>query len=587
MSTPLKFKEIQIRNFLSFGNVLTTVDLTGNGSTLIIGENVDNNSNNGAGKTSIINAICYACYNKPFDNISLQRLINSTNNSKNTLMEIRFTFEKGEDTYEIYRCRGETFDIKIFLNGDDITLDSVSENDKLIEEILGMSYELFTKIIIFSGNSIPFLMMPVSQQRQQIEELFNITLLTEKAVKLKEIIKTTESNVAIQEAVIKEQEAQLSLYNKQLKEADSRIQRWEDDRVRQVEQLVSQLELMQNVNMEVEKELHTLSSELSKQLSTLNNKLTIARRDKSTLSSEVKKLNDELKHLTEDKCPYCLQQYEGAGEKLIEKQQTLETKEQRLAEIEQQVSQMESEIEDLSSQISAAATEMKFNSLAEAIKAESTAASAQEKIDELIAAVNPHIEAYEQLKAHAVKTISYEELDTLKKDIEHQQFLLKLLTDKNSFIRRKIINRTIPFLNNRLIHYTKELGLPHIVKFDDDMSCTVSEYGRELDFGNLSSGEKKRVNLSLSLAFRDVLHHLHSKVNCLFIDEIDASLDGSGVENVFRLLKSKTRDDGLGLWIISHRPEAIGRFDRSVIVRKENGFSRIIEEDKSQELEAA
>ena len=115
------------------------------------------------------------------------------------------------------------------------------------------------------------------------------------------------------------------------------------------------------------------------------------------------------------------------------------------------------------------------------------------------------------------------------------------------------------------------------------MSCTVSEYGRELDFGNLSSGEKKRVNLSLSLAFRDVLHHLHARVNCLFIDEIDASLDGSGVESVFRLLKQKSRDEGLGLWIISHRPEAIGRFDRTVTVRKQNGFSRIVSDDDVEE----
>src|SRR5690606_14815042 len=122
----------------------------------------------------------------------------STNNTKNTLMEVRLTFERGEDEYVIYRSRGETFNINIMMNGDDVTLDSVAENDKLIEEIIGMSYELFTKIIVFSGNSVPFLLMPVSHQRQQIEELFNITLLSEKAVKLKEIIKTTESNIAIQ-----------------------------------------------------------------------------------------------------------------------------------------------------------------------------------------------------------------------------------------------------------------------------------------------------------------------------------------------------------------------------------------------------
>ena len=586
MSTPLIFKELQLRNFLSFGNATTVIDLSSCGSTLIMGENVDANSNNGAGKTTIINAVCYALYNKPFDNISLQRLINSTNNTKNTLMEVRLLFTKGEDEYELYRCRGETFNIQIMMNGEDITLDSVAENDKLVQEIIGMSYELFTKIIIFSGNSIPFLMMPISQQRGQIEELFSITLLTEKAQTLKEIIKTTEGSVAIQEAVIKEQEAQVALYNKQLKDAENRVVKWEDDRTKQIAVIKQQLELMREVNIEEEKELHQLVSELIKQENALNGQRQVLIRDKGTLSKEVKALTDELKHLTDDKCPYCLQQYAGAADKLVEKQQALEGKQSRLSIVEEKIANLDSEIATLVDQRSQADAIMKFASLAEAIKAEATAATATHKIKELESTTNPHIEALEELSAAVVKKVSYAELDELKKQIEHQQFLLKLLTDKNSFIRRKIINRTIPFLNSRLIHYTKELGLPHVVKFDDDMSCTVSEYGRELDFGNLSSGEKKRVNLSLSLAFRDVLHHLHSRVNCLFIDEIDASLDGSGVENVFKMLKQKTRDDELALWIISHRPEAIGRFDRSVIVRKENGFSRIVEDESGEALVA-
>jgi len=579
MSTPVNFNSITIRNFLSFGNQHTFIDLTYPGSTLIMGENLDANSNNGAGKTTIINAICYALYNKPFDSISLQRLINSTNNAKNTLMEVRLNFTKGEDEYEIYRCRGETFNIQVFMNGDDVTLDSVSENDKLVEEIIGMSYELFTKIIIFSGNSIPFLLMPVSQQRQQIEELFNITLLTEKAIKLKEIIKTTEGSIAIQEAIIKEQEAQVNLYNSQLSASEARVLKWEDDRVKQIKLTEDQLELMSQVNMEEEKELHALVDDLLKRERELINQQTILKRDKATLVTDVKKLSDELKHLVEDKCPYCLQQYGGAADKLVEKQDAFEVKKKKLAGTEEKIANLESEISEIVNQRDDADKVMKFSSLAEAIKAETNAATAQQKIDDLKEALNPHIEALEQLKTQAIKIVSYEMVDSLRKELEHQQFLLKLLTDKNSFIRRKIINKTIPFLNSRLVFYTRELGLPHVVKFDDDMSCTVSEYGRELDFGNLSSGEKKRVNLSLSLAFRDVLHHLHSRVNCLFIDEIDASLDGSGVDNVFKLLKTKVRDDKINLWIISHRPEAIGRFDRAVTVRKENGFSRITSEE--------
>jgi DNA repair exonuclease SbcCD ATPase subunit len=583
MSTLLKFKELQIRNFLSFGNQLTTVDLSHYGSTLIQGENVDNAGANGAGKTTIINAICYAGYNKPLDNISLQRLINSTNNSKNTLMEVRLLFDKGEDEYEIYRCRGETFNIQILKNNIDITLDSVSGNDKLIQEIFGMSYELFTKIIIFSGNSTPFLMTPVAQQRQQIEELFNITMLTEKAIKLKEIIKATEGATQIQEAVIKEQESQVASQQKQVSDAELRVARWDIDQAKQITVLQDQLKTSKNVNFEEEKELHVLIEALNKDYDSINNSFNVGARDMKNLLADSNKLKAELNHLTEDKCPYCLQQYEGASDKLSEKQALHKEMELKLSILSTMCQELTVQCNNLKSQIIEAKSVLVYSSLTEATKMEQIILGAQEKIDYLLNQSNPHTEAYEQLKLIAIKKINYSEIDELKREIEHQQFLLKLLTDKNSFIRRRIINRTIPFLNSRLIHYTREIGLPHIVKFDDDMSCTVAEYGRELDFGNLSSGEKKRVNLSLSLAFRDVLHHLHAKVNCLFIDEIDASLDTSGVEQVFKLLKQKTREEGLGLWIISHRPEAIGRFDRTIIIKKENGFSRVIDESNEEE----
>jgi len=579
MSTPLIFKWMEIRNFLSFGNILTRIDLSGKGSTLIIGENLDTGSNNGAGKTTIINAICYAIYNKPFDNIGLQKLINSTNATKNTMMEVKLCFMKGEDEYIVHRKRGEEYNIYITMNGDFITLDSVSENDKLIEEIVGISYDLFTKIVVFSGNSVPFLMMPVSQQRNQIEELFNITLLSEKAVKLKEIIRSTDGSIAIQEAIIKEQEAQAQVFEKQLEAAKGRVDKWERDRVSQIAGLKSSLELSETIDFSVEKDLHTFITEQDKKLAILATKISATRKDWVAQQTDAKKLSDELTHLKSDQCPYCLQQYAGAQEKLAAKEQSLVNKTIKVDELKAALDAAENERAQADGERFSAKEMAHFKNLAEAVAAETSALTAQQRIDELTNAENPHEDAYEQLKGQAVKKISYEELDHLKKEADHQQFLLKLLTDKNSFIRRRIINRTIPFLNNRLIHYTKELGLPHIVKFDDDMSCTVAEMGRELDFGNLSSGEKKRVNLSLSLAFRDVLHHLHARVNCLFIDEIDASLDAPGVESVFKLLKTKSRDEDLALWIISHRPEAVGRFDHSLRIQKQNGFSRVVGEE--------
>ena len=165
--------------------------------------------------------------------------------------------------------------------------------------------------------------------------------------------------------------------------------------------------------------------------------------------------------------------------------------------------------------------------------------------------------------------------DDLRRRQDHQNFLLKLLTDKNSFLRRRIINQTIPFLNGRLNHYTRTLGLPHVVKFDADMSCTVAEFGRELDFGNLSAGEKKRVNTSLALAFRDVLHHLHAKTNILLIDELDGALDQNGIDSIVRVLKEKSRDEDMSVFVISHHPSIAGRLDHNLRIVKEGGFSRV------------
>jgi hypothetical protein len=195
---------------------------------------------------------------------------------------------------------------------------------------------------------------------------------------------------------------------------------------------------------------------------------------------------------------------------------------------------------------------------------------------QLKSATNPHTEAYEKLCSEGCDAVDNGKVDALRRKLDHQQFLLKLLTDKNSFLRRRIINKTIPFLNNRLNFYTNALGLPHVVKFDADMSCTVAEFGRELDFGNLSAGEKKRVNTAMALAFRDVLHHLHAKTNLLMIDELDGALDQLGIDSIIRILKEKSRDEAMSVFIISHHPSVQGRLERDLKIRKENGFSSVV-----------
>jgi DNA repair exonuclease SbcCD ATPase subunit len=577
MTTPLIFKTISIRNFLSFGNCESVIDLDGQGTVTITGENLDQGGSNGSGKTTIINALCYALYNKPFDSISLQRLINSTNATKNTLMEVRLVFEKDGVEYEIYRARGEDYRIEVRRDGEDITPGKgVYETDDMILEIIGISYELFTKTIIFSGNSPAFLQLPIHQQRTQIEELFNITMLSEKAKQLKEKIKTTEGDIKVAEAVVKQQEVAIELHKKHIREAEQRINRWEDTRVNEIADIEATLGKITTIDFEGEQILHDEKVELQQRGAYLAAKLAPARKDRTILTNKVESLLKEQIHLADAKCPYCTQQYADAPLKLASIENELEERGAKLLEIEEQVTALEAEEDARKARLGEVLKSIKHTDLNELIDARTNSAVLRKKVQELKVAANPHTEAYEKLLAEGCEAVSTVKVDSLRRRLDHQQFLLKLLTDKNSFLRRRIINKTIPFLNNRLNFYTNSLGLPHVVKFDADMSCTVAEFGRELDFGNLSAGEKKRVNTAMAMAFRDVLHHLHAKTNLLVIDELDGALDQQGIDSIIKILKEKAREEEMSVFIISHHPSVQGRLDKDLKIRKENGFSSVV-----------
>lgn len=577
MSVPLIFKTLTLKNFMSFGNAESAVELDGQGTVTITGENIDQGGSNGAGKTTIINAICYALYNKAFDNITLQRLVNTTNALKNTQMEVKLMFEKGGCEYEVYRSRGSEYKIEILKDGEDITPGKGAvECDALLVDIIGISYELFTKTIIFSGNSPAFLQLPLFQQRNQIEELFNITMLSEKATILKEKIKLTEQDIKVQEAICKQQEGAHELHKKHVKEADLRVTTWGTKRIAEIEEIEQTLALIGQVDFEAEKLLHSERSTLKQEGAYLAAKLAPLRKDKSQLTRDVERLMGEHEHLADAKCPYCTQPFADAPLKIAKVDAEIDSRGARLLEIEGQVDVLAGKSEETTTRLKQVEKSIQYQELDELLEARDNAHGLRNRINELKNATNPHIEARDKLIGERQDTVDYLKVDDLRRRLDHQQFLLKLLTDKNSFLRRRIINKTIPFLNGRLNHFTQTLGLPHVVKFDADMSCTVAEFGRELDFGNLSAGEKKRVNTAMALAFRDVLHHLHAKSNLLLIDELDGALDQQGIDSIIRILKEKSRDEELSVFIISHHPSIAGRLDQNMIIRKENGFSSVV-----------
>jgi ABC-type glutathione transport system ATPase component len=210
----------------------------------------------------------------------------------------------------------------------------------------------------------------------------------------------------------------------------------------------------------------------------------------------------------------------------------------------------------------------------DAIHHRATLENLQQQITAKSAEQDPYEEQILDMARQALQEVSYDELNSLTRIQEHQEFLLKLLTNKDSFVRKKIIEQNLSYLNARLTHYLDRIGLPHTVVFQNDLTVSIEELGRELDFDNLSRGERNRLILSMSWAFRDVWESLYQPINLLFIDElIDNGLDTQGVENALALLKTMSRERSKSIWLVSHRDELAGRVENILKVIKENGFT--------------
>jgi ABC-type glutathione transport system ATPase component len=217
---------------------------------------------------------------------------------------------------------------------------------------------------------------------------------------------------------------------------------------------------------------------------------------------------------------------------------------------------------------------MFYDRESDAIHHQATLNNLQKQIADKNSETDPYSEQISDMQQQALQEVTYDALNELTRLQEHQDFLLKLLTSKDSFIRKKIIEQNLSYLNARLTHYLNRIGLPHTVVFQNDLTVSIEELGRELDFDNLSRGERNRLILSMAWAFRDVFESLYTPINVLFIDEmIDNGLDTQGVESALALLKQMSRERNKSIWLVSHKDELAGRVENILRVVKEGGFT--------------
>ena len=582
----IKIKSLTVKNFMSVGNQTQGVDFDNQRLTLVLGENLDQGgddagSRNGTGKTTLINALSYGLFGEALTKIRRENLVNKTNN-KNMLVTL--TFEKDGIKYRIERGRRPNT-LRYFINDSEQEITDESQGDSrmtqaAINHMLGLSHSMFKHILALNTYTEPFLSMSASDQKDIIEQLLGITLLSEKAELLKDKIRVSKEDTAMENARLEG----LKMSNEKIKETINSLSNkekiWNTQKNLDVEKLKKSITELEAVNIEQELVSHQQLEEWTK----FSNELKQLQKDKSSLETTllqsdktVKKVGQDLDNLHDNSSCYACGQ-ELHNDKFCEIQLKLEEEYGDAVNynmsIVDEIAVIEEAVKLLGAQAQPQPPETFYNTIKEAYEHRQYLETYKTTLKNKELEQNPYVDQITELSTEALQELDWSEVNRLQTLKDHQEFLLKLLTNKDSFIRKKIIDQNLAFLNNRLTHYLTALGLPHTVTFKNDLSVEITLLGQDLDFDNLSRGERNRLILGLSFAFRDVWESLYQDINLLFIDElIDSGLDTAGVESSLAILKRMSRERGKSIYLISHKDELMGRVNNTLKVIKENGFT--------------
>ncbi|MDA9843136.1 AAA family ATPase [bacterium] len=577
----LKIKNVSAKNFMSVGNNTQAVNFDNCQLTLVLGHNLDmggDGSRNGTGKTTIINALSYALYGDALTNIKKDNLINKTN-GKGMITTVEFEIQGKQ--YRIERGRRPNV-LKLFIDGEDMLNEEQQgdsrETQKEIERIIGFPHLMFKHLIALNTYTEPFLSMKANDQKDMIEQLLGITELSQKAEILKERQKFTRDSIKEEEITINAINKSNERIEKNIQEIESRGRAWQKNKDDKITDLGTKIVDMEKLDIDTELVNHKSLAELKEQKA---NKVTLDtehNRLQTSLSRSAKTLENLVKDLESAKagiCPACeqttshLDTHEAYTKEVEEKIEAETVYYSDLEERDKVLTTAIAEFTDLPENPVTA-----YGDLEQALQHKHNLDTMHTQLEEKASEDNPYTDQIEGLKTTGLQEVSFEIMNELTHLQDHQDFLYKLLTSKDSFIRKKIIDQNIAYLNHRLSYYLDKLGLPHEVKFASDLNVEITEYGRDLDFDNLSRGERNRLILGLSWAFRDMYESLNRPMNLMCIDElVDSGMDSMGVENALAVLKKMHREQGKNIMLISHKEELVGRVNNVLTVIKEGGFT--------------
>ena len=570
------FKSIRWKNFLSTGNAFSEIRLDASPATLIVGAN-------GAGKSTFLDAMCYALFNKPFRKITISQLVNAVN-EKDLLVELDFTI--GSREYMVRRGRKPNV-FEIYLNGTKTKEEASSvEQQKYLEQsILGLNYKSFTQVVVLGSSCfVPFMQLTPPNRREVIEDLLDIRIfstmngiLKEKCKLIRESIREVEYQFELAKNKVETQQALIEHLKEQSNANTSR-------RRAEIENLEIEIK---DITKSVDEDLELSKSyeDSLKEYANVDASLSQLRIYESRFKDKQKAFKKEYKFFeSNEHCPTCQQ---AITEELRTNKKSGIT--DQLTQIEAATEQLKGELDDILVKIS-----NKNEIVQELSKTQQAISEAQreiqyrkrqikaieKKIDEATGSNSSLKKEKDKLKQLAKDGLKVEEslLDE-KKVRDNYNTVTNMLRDTG--IKSTIIKKYLPIMNQLINRYLKELDFYVSFELDENFLETIkSRFRDEFSYASFSEGEKMRIDLALLFTWRTIAKMKNSaNTNLLILDEIfDSSLDVSGTDDFLKILH--TVSDKTNVFVISHKTESLqDKFASTLSVEKKQNFSVITKEE--------
>ena len=565
------FEKIRWKNFLSTGNQYTEVELDSNSTTLIVGTN-------GAGKSTVLDALTFSLFNKPFRKISKGQLINTVN-EKDCRVEVEFSI--AETQWKVVRgIKPNLFEIH--RNG--ICMDqfsAVNDQQKWLEQnVIKMNYKSFTQIVILGSSSfVPFMQLTATNRREVIEDLLDIKIFSSMNSLIKDKMRGLRDEIRTLELKKDSLNDKVSMQTKFMTELEQQGKNRIENNNSKITTLFSESDNYVKINEDLENNVHDLTKEQEK-VTGATEKLRKLGTIKGTLSNKVSTITKKHKFFEENTvCPTCKQDIEeeirlnnigDAQDKIKELQsgyQELEEAIKKEEEREHHFTKLSKEITSLTHGISKNNT--RISGCQRQIR---DLESEIQRLTSQLANRNTEHEKLASFKENLEDT--YIKLSSQKEIVSYHDFSYSLLKDGG--VKSKIIKKYLPLINQQVNRYLQMMDFYINFTLDEEFNETVqSPIHDNFSYASFSEGEKMRIDLALLFTWREVARYKNSvNTNLLIMDEVfDSSLDGYGTEEFLKIIRFVVKD--ANVFVISHKTGMDDRFDSVLRYEKVKGFSRL------------